>query len=133
MKRFSLLIGLALLLSLLAACGTAASTNNSTSTTQNPTVKMGATTFDTNSITISKGQTITFVDDAATGTMHMLAIGKNGAADTENGAPDFGGADGHSINPGESWTSPPWNTPGTYYVTCIVHPTTMTLTVTVTG
>lgn len=132
MKRFSLLIGLALLVLSLAACGTAANAG-STNTTQNPTVKMGATTFATNSITISKGQTITFVDDAATGTMHMLAIGKNGAADTENGAPDFGGADGHSINPGESWTSPPWNTPGTYYVTCIVHPTTMTLTVTVTG
>jgi plastocyanin len=131
MKRFSLLIGLALLLTLLAACGTSA--NAGSNTPQNPTVKMGATTFETNSITISKGQTITFVDDAATGTMHMLTIGKNGVADTENGAPDFGGANGQSVNPGDSWTSPPWNTAGTYYVTCIVHPTTMTLTVTVTG
>ena len=47
--------------------------------------------------------------------MHMLAIGKNGVADTENGAPDFGGPNGQSINPGQSWTSPPCNTPGTYY------------------
>ncbi len=132
MKRFSLVLGLVALLVLLAACGTAASTN-STSTTQNPTVKMGATTFETNSIIISKGQTITFVDDAATGTMHMLAIGKNGVAATEAGTPDFGGPSGQEMNPGQSWTSPPWNTPGTYYVTCIVHPTTMTLTVTVTG
>lgn len=131
MKRFSLLLGLALLVPLLAACGTAA--NTSTSTPQNPTVMMGATTFQTTAITISKGQTITFTDNAATGTMHMLAIGKNGVADTENGAPDFGEPNGQSINPGQSWTSPHWNTPGTYCVTCIVHPTTMTLTVTVTG
>ncbi len=131
MKRFSLLLGLVLLVSLLAACGKAASTG--TSTTQNPTVMMGATTFQTNTITISKGQTITFTDDATTGTMHMLAVGKDGVAETENGAPDFGGTNGQEINPGQSWTSPPWNTSGTYYVTCIVHPTTMTLTVIVTG
>jgi plastocyanin len=131
MKRFSLLFGLALLVSLLAACGTASNTGNSN--TQNPTVMMGATTFQANSITISKGQTITFTDDAATGTMHILVIGKNGVADTEDGAPDFGGTSGHSINPGQSWTSPPWNTPGTYSVTCTIHPTTMTMTVTVTG
>jgi plastocyanin len=65
--------------------------------------------------------------------MHMLAIGKNGVAETEDGAPDFGGANGSEVNPRQSWTSPPWNTPGTYYVTCIVHPTTMTLTVIVIG
>lgn len=131
MKRFSLLLGGALLVALMAACGTAGNTSNSTP--QNPTVMMDATTFHTTTITIKKGQTITFTDDAATGTMHMLAIGKNGVADTEDGAPDFGGANGYEINPGQSWTSPPWNTPGTYYVTCIVHPTTMTLTVIVTG
>lgn len=131
MKRLALLFGLALLISLLAACGKASNTSNNTS--QNPTVMMGATTFQATTITISKGQTITFTDDAATGTMHILAIGKDGVADTEDGAPDFGGPNGHSINPGESWTSPPWNTPGTYHVTCTVHPTTMTLTIKVTG
>jgi plastocyanin len=131
MKRIALRLGLLVLVSLLVACGTAAPTD--TSNRAHPTVMMEATTFQTPAITISNGQTITFTDDAATGTLHILAIGKNGVAETEPGAPDFGGTQGQSINPGQSWTSPPWNTPGTYYVTCTVHPTTMTLTVTVTG
>lgn len=131
MNRFARLFGLALLVSLLAACGTNTTTNNGA--TNNPTVTMGATTFGTNSVTVPKGGTITFADDAATGTMHILVLGKDGMADTESGAPDFGGTSGKSINPGQSWTTPPWNTPGTYSVTCTIHPTTMTLTVTVTG
>ncbi len=131
MKRIVLLFVLALLVSPLAACKSAS--NGSNSSTQNPTVMMDATTFQNTTITISKGQTITFTDDAATGTPHILVIGKDGSSDDENGAPDFDGTTGKSFQPGDSWTSPPWNTPGTYYVTCTVHPTTMTLTVIVTG
>lgn len=131
MNRFARLFGLALLVSLLAACGTNATANNAT--TNNSTVTMGATTFGANSVTVPKGGTITFTDDAATGTMHILVIGKNGVADTESGAPDFDGTSGHTFQPGQSWTTPPWNTSGTYFVTCTIHPTTMTLTVTVTG
>ena len=93
-------------------------------------ITMGATTYDRDSITIKKGQTITFVDDKSTGTMHILVIGK-GQAETEKGAPDLG-ANGISFNAGDTKSTPPWNTPGTYYVTCIVHPTTMILKVTVT-
>lgn len=51
MKRLSLLLGLALLASLLAACGTAANTGSNTPQNQ---VMMGASTFETTSITISK-------------------------------------------------------------------------------
>jgi plastocyanin len=131
MNRFARLFGLVLLVSLLAACGTAAPSSNTTTT--NPTVTMSATTFGVNSVTVPKGGTITFSDDAATGTMHILVIGKDGVAETESGAPDFGGTSGKSINPGQSWTTPAWNTPGTYSVTCTIHPTTMTMTVTVTG
>jgi plastocyanin len=131
MKRFSVVAGLSVLAILLAACGSA--TSAGTSTTRNPTVMLGATMFETSSITISKGQVITFTDDASTGTMHILVIGKNGVPSAEEGAPDFDGDTGQSLNPGQSWTTPAWNRPGTYYVTCTVHPTTMTLTVTVTG
>lgn len=131
MKRILLLLFLALLVLSLGACKSGSSTGNSG--TQNPTVTMDATTFQNATITISKGQTITFTDDAATGTPHILVIGKDGSPNDENGAPDFDGTSGKSFQPGDSWTSPPWNTPGTYYVTCTVHPTTMTLTVIVTG
>jgi uncharacterized lipoprotein YajG len=49
MKRFFLMLGLATLLTLLTACAAASNTGNSTS--QNPTVMMGATTFETSTIT----------------------------------------------------------------------------------
>jgi plastocyanin len=84
------------------------------------------------SITIKKGQTITFVDDQATGSPHILVIGTDGTAKSEANAPDFG-ANGMSFQPGDSKTTPPWSTPGTYHVTCTIHPTTMNLTVTVTA
>ena len=127
-KRFTLLSGLVLLVSLLAACGTTATTSNTT--TNNPTVTMGATTFGVASMTIPKGGAITFTDDAATGTPHILVVGKDGTPDDEAGAPDFDGTTGQTFQPGQSWTTPPWNTPGTFSVTCTIHPTTMTMTVT---
>lgn len=96
------------------------------------TITMGAMTYNQNSITIKKGQTITFVDDKNTGTLHILVIGVNGQTKSEPGAPDFNGTKGISFKAGQSWTSPPWNTPGMYDVNCLVHPTTMNLKVTVT-
>lgn len=122
MNKLAWLALLALLLPLLAACG-------GTSTT---TITMGATTFSASSITISTGMTLTFTDDAKTGSMHVLVLGTNGAAQTEAGAPDFG-TGGHTFQPGQSWTTPAWNQAGTYHITCQIHPQTMNLTVTVTG
>jgi hypothetical protein len=62
--------------------------------------------------------------------MHLLLVGTNGTAHSEAGAPDFGTA-GHAVQPGQSWTTSPWNQAGTYHVTCQIHPQTMNLTVTV--
>ncbi len=123
---------------LLAACGGSSSGGGSTSgggssNCSASNFTMGATTFCSNAITIKQGETITFVDDANTGTMHILVIGTDGQSKPEQGAPDFGGSAGHSFQPGDKWTTPAWNTPGTYHVTCTVHPTTMNLIVTVTS
>src|SRR5690242_2648564 len=122
MNKLTLLALLALLLTPLAACG-------GTSTT---TITMGATTFSTSSVTISLGATLTFTDDATTGSMHLLVVGTNGAAQSEAGSPDFGAA-GRTVQPGQSWTTPPWTQVGTYHVTCQIHPQTMNLKVIVTG
>jgi plastocyanin len=120
---------LLLVLALLAACGGGSASN--TTTPSNATVTMGATTFSVSSITISKGSTITFMTDQG-GTAHHLVNGSNGQPRVEGGTPDFGSA-GQTIGPGSSWTTAPWNVAGTFHVTCTYHPTTMTLTVTVTG
>ena len=120
-----LLVGL---LSLLAGCVVQSAPSGGGGNT----VEMGATTYTSgSSITIKKGQTITFTDNKSNGTLHILVVGENGTAQNEAGAPDFG-ANGMTFNPGDSKATPPWMTPGTYHVTCTVHPTTMNLTVTVT-
>jgi plastocyanin len=136
-KKVALIALFALMISVLAACGSSSSSgsggNSGNSGSNSNTITMGATTFSTNSITITKGSTLTFVDDQNTGSMHILVTGTQGNFQSEAGAPDFGGANGHTFQPGQSFTTGPWNTDGTYHVTCTIHPTTMNLTVTVTG
>ena len=44
--------------------------------------------------------------------------------------PSFGGTAGHRSEVGDHWRTAPWTTPGTYRVTCTLHPA-MNLTVTV--
>lgn len=122
-KAFSLLAGLALCL-LLIACAQ----NNSAVNGPN-TVRLLGATFAVSSITIHKGEAITFVDDSNEGSLHILVVGKGGQPISEQGAPDFGGLAGERLDVGDSWTTSPWNTAGTFHVTCTAHPTTMTLTV----
>ncbi|HLW02026.1 MAG TPA: plastocyanin/azurin family copper-binding protein [Ktedonobacterales bacterium] len=140
MKKVALLALFALAISALAACGGSTSTPPASSPTNTPTssantntITMGANTFSTTSISITKGSTITFTNEPNSGTEHILVIGDKGAPATEAGAPDFGGAAGTTIQAGASFTTGAWNTDGTFHVTCIIHPTTMNLTITVTG
>lgn len=83
---------------------------------------MGAADFATTSISIPKGSTLTFVNDTNTGSLHILVVGRDGQNEAENGSADFGGTAGHRAEVGDTWTTPPWTTAGTYYVTCTVHP-----------
>ncbi len=128
-KKLVVVLPLVLLLSLLASC----KVQSAPTAAGGNTVVMGATTYTSgDTITIKKGDMITFQDDKNTGTTHTLVIGQNGTAKPEAGAPDFG-ANGVTFNPGDSKSIGPWTTPGTYHVTCTIHPTTMNLTVTVTA
>lgn len=124
-----LFLALALSLAILAGCQAASQPTQAAGNT----IIMGPNNFEQTSITIKQGQTITFMDDKATGSEHILVIGKQGIAQSEAGAPDFNGKTGITFQPGQSWTSPPWTMPGTYHVTCLIHPTTMNLIVTVTA
>jgi plastocyanin len=137
------LIMLALISVLLAACARAGSSTSSgegnsasgtsgggqgSSASSSGTVHMGDTNFLQNSVTISKGGSVTLVDDAAV--IHIIQNGSwvNGSAQPakEPGAPtvqvSFQGNDTHSIGP--------FNTAGTFHVYCTVH-TGMNLTITV--
>lgn len=129
MKKLAMIITAAAIITILVACGSVSNPN----ITNPNTVKTEGGVFSISSITIKKGSTITFLDDPNNGALHILVIGRDAQPETENGAPDFGGgAAGIRIDVGDSWTTPPWNTAGTYHVACTVHPT-MNLTVIVTG
>lgn len=129
MKRCVPGIALALALLLLAACGNTAASGRA----KPNTIRMGPNNFSVSAISITRGSTITFVDDTSDGAAHILILGVNGQQRSEPGAPDFGGDAGKQFQPGDSWTTPAWNVVGAYHVTCTVHPGTMNLTVTVTG
>ena len=128
MKKLIIITAFAVMITLVVACG-----GTPKLTSHNPnTVTLGAASFSITSISIKKGSTITFVDDPNTGALHILVIGQNAQQESEQGSPDFQGASGVRLDVGDSWTTPPWNTAGTYHVACTVHPA-MNLTVIVTG
>jgi plastocyanin len=128
-------MSLAMLSVLLAACarpgtastssGTGSSSNSSSSSSAGSgssggaTVHMNSSNFEQSSVTLSKGSSLTLVDDAAV--IHIIQNGswQNGNAKpaTEPGAPkvnqQFSGNDTHSVGP--------FNTAGTFHLYCTVH------------
>jgi|SRR6266436_2632602 len=122
MKKFALLFVLfSLAAALLTACGGSAGSCGSSSSGSTPTVHMCGNNFVQSNITISKGQSLTLVDDASA--VHIIANGSwaNGSAEPkqEPGAPtanqrQFNGNDSHVIGP--------FNTAGTFHLYCTMHP-----------
>lgn len=118
------LVLLGILTTTIAACGIYDVSN----TPSGPTVHMGAANFVQSSITISKGQSLTLIDDSSA--EHIIKNGTwNGNTpvnSTEQGAPTvnvtFNGNDTNAIGP--------FNTSGSFKLYCTIH-TGMNLTVTV--
>lgn len=118
-----ILVGVLALLFAACSSGTSSSSNGSSSSgnanTAN-TVHLGASNFDQSSVTISKGSSLTLIDDVDV--VHIINNGSwvNGVAKPakEAGAPTvnvtFNGNDTHSIGP--------FHTAGTYHLYCTVHP-----------
>lgn len=84
------------------------------------------------SVKVKSGKPVKFIDGAgASGAVHILVVGQNGTWQAATGAPDqLNNNTGLTINPGQE-IDVVFNTPGTYMVTCKVHPA-MLLTVNVT-
>ena len=90
------------------------------------TVHLEAANFKQPSVTISKGSSLTLVDDVAV--LHIIKNGSwvngNQVPKQEPGAPTvnvtFNGSDTHQIGP--------FNTAGTYHIFCTIHPN-MNLTI----
>jgi plastocyanin len=94
-------------------------------------VTMDHLVFETEVREIAVGEQLTF-SNSSSRAMHVLVIGKDAQPKSQDGAPSFGGASGHRSEVGDRWTTPAWTTPGTYWVTCTLHPS-MNLKVVVSG
>lgn len=101
------------------------------STDQAGAVLMDHLVFDSTVREIAPGEQLTFSNSSGRA-LHVLVVGKDAQPRSQEGAPSFGGASGHRSEVGDRWTTPPWTTPGTYWVTCTLHPS-MNLKVVVSG
>ncbi|MGI8665647.1 MAG: hypothetical protein ACR2N4_06425 [Jatrophihabitans sp.] len=91
------------------------------------TVGMGHEGFATTWVTIHRGQTLTLVNNSRF--VHTIGPGKDG---TLTDTPGEGMTGRKMMETNARYTTGQWNTPGTYTMTCSVHPE-MTVKVIVTN
>lgn len=120
-KLFMAFVFVCMITVLLAACGGSSSSTSGTGSSSSATVHMGQTNFVQSSVTISKGSTLTLVDDVSS--VHIIANGQwvNGVAQPkqEPGAPKVSNVQFSTA--GQSQTIGPFNTAGTFHIYCSVH------------
>lgn len=129
-KLFLPLASLLLLAFLIAGCGK--SVGGTTSTTggngggtacTNGTIDMASADFVQKTCTIKAGDKITFTDPAGTGNYHVLCFGHNETcAANANGPAELNDPSGVTFNAGDAPKSYTFDKPGSYEVTCTVHP-----------
>jgi plastocyanin len=90
---------------------------------------MSGSSFLQSSVTVKAGQPVKFIDGPEV--EHKLVVGTDGKLASVDGAPSqLTDSAGMAINPGQE-IDVVFNTPGTYPVTCTIHPS-MQISVTVT-
>jgi plastocyanin len=118
-RRSTLATGLAIMTLLLAACGgTAESEPPADGGDAGTTVSLAGSRFSPTTLTIAAGETVTFTDTGS----HTVTEGTNGVAVDDPIVDESGGAD----------IEVTFDEPGTYNITCTIHPT-MQMTITVEG
>jgi plastocyanin len=125
------LLPLLLILALgFVACGKSAGGNNNSGTsTASNQVRMDATNFVNNTVTIKAGESLHFDDPADSGGTHIICAGENGQCSNDASAPKDLQGTGFNIDAGQT-KDVTFDKAGTYKVTCSIHPD-MNLTVTV--
>jgi plastocyanin len=92
-------------------------------------VGMTQEAFSEDTITIVAGAKLTFVNNSHF--LHVLAPGEEARLTAQNGVPKFDDRyNTHIAEAGDQYTTTAWNSPGTYHLTCTLHPE-MTITVVV--
>ena len=83
-------------------------------------ISMGHETFGRSKITIHAGDRLTFANGSAW--LHVLIPGKGARLDSQPGIPSFGARDAHLSEHSDRWLTSAWTVPGTYFITCQLHP-----------
>lgn len=136
MKKLILpLTSILVLAFIIAGCGkSVGSTGGTTSAAAGCTagkIEMSSADFVQHTCTIKAGDQITFVDSASTGNYHVLCFGHNETcAANPNGPAELNASSGITFNAGDANKGFAFTKPGTYEVTCTVHPN-MNVTITV--
>lgn len=81
---------------------------------------MGHEEFGRSVTTIRTGDHLTFSNRSHW--LHVIVPGKGARQDSQKGLPRLGARDAHLSERGDHWTTGAWKTPGTYYLTCQLHP-----------
>ena len=86
-------------------------------------VRLGISSFLTERVTINAGQSVTFVDSAASGGIHYLCVGKSQRCQPTSGTPaQLSNPNGLLFRNGDAPVNITFKTPGAYHVICIIHP-----------
>jgi plastocyanin len=80
-------------------------------------------------VTIPRGGSVTFFNDS--GWLHVIGPGDKGQLAEQTGTPYLGNHGLLLSETSDTFVAGPWNTPGTYHITCQLHPR-MNITVIVT-
>ena len=83
-------------------------------------ITMGHEEFSRSVTTIRAGQHLTFAN--ASHWLHVIVPGKGARQDSQEGAPRLGARNAHLSERGDHWMMGAWDTPGTYDLTCQLHP-----------
>lgn len=95
---------------------------------QHGAITMEHEMFSQDSVTIHRGQTLTLVNNSLF--IHIIGPGHDGTlTSAPKGVPM---TDRVLMQTNDTYTTPAWNMPGTYWLTCSVHPE-MNIKVIVTG
>jgi plastocyanin len=84
--------------------------------------------FDRQSVTITQDQSLELVNNS--NFLHVVAPGVKARVDPDPAVPSFGPDEVRSLPRGAPFVTEPWEQPGTYHLTCTLHPE-MNLTVVV--
>ena len=83
-------------------------------------ISMGHEEFSRSVVTIHARDRLSFSNTSHW--LHVLVPGKSARLDSQPGLPGLGARGAHLSERGDRWITDPWNVPGTYFITCQLHP-----------